>query len=1399
MRLDNFELIRNFTNMRKILWMVGLFLNSFAFSQVSEGFNDGELLHQPVWMGDTGRFFINQFNQLQCKAYLKADTAYLSTQNKFLLNTSWEFYLQLNMDPSSSNYVRVFLAYDKPSLDSPGNGYFLHIGESGSTDSYDLFRKSYNSITKIIDAPAKTRQVVDTLKSWFLINHSTDGLWEIFSRSDTNSNWIFEGSSNDKTFYSCTYTGVSVKHTPTRSDKVIFDDLKITPLELDTLAPLCLNINFINDSTVQVQFTEDIDTIKLVQEANFLLDEKYIPKSVIAFQQKLDVIQLIFEKKIEAGEHELVIRKVSDLHGNTTRTHQLVNGNFSPQLETQVYEVFISEIMADPSPAVDLPETEYIELYNSSNTSFELAGWEYQVGTTKVKLPNYTLNANQLVILCKNSDTSYFKSYGNVIGLSTWPSLLNNGVSLKLINSKGKNIDEVNYTIEWYKNKSKSTGGYSLEYQSNKKICDDFYLWGASESGTGGTPGRINSKWNERIEDLYVQQIQIINDSSIYIKFNIPPDTSSLFNRKNYNILNSVIIPQKIKFANNNFNEIILEYSSKFNSKTKYDFQIDHIYTCSNEVLLENNFSIWFANSDDTSKIRINELYVDPYPSNGLAEAEYIELYNASSNTIQLNGYSITIGSTKYYLPAYSFKPSEYILICSSNDTTEIKNYGKCIGIPGLISLSNTSASILISNKVGRTIDRVVYKNTWYRDFTKFDGGWSLELIDPYNRCDFINKWGSSIHSKGGTPGKRNSIADFNIDQRNLGIASFQNINGMEFKIKMNKSIDGRYINPAQLYFVNSKSKLFFPQKMEIDSPYYQVFTLKFSNPLPLGKYNLVCQYIPSCSREDTNIVLPVNIASVTNFIENIYISEVMADPSPSIGLPEVEYIELYNNNNESIENITFHIADTKDTIAITLEHWKAKSYLVLCNKENRNAWDSSVAIVPLNKLISLGNESDSISLLDKYKIKFDEFNYSYLQLPKEKRDGGYSYCRMKETWDCRSDFVWQASNSKTGGSPGKENEGFEEYNLPSLEIQSYEFLAEDKVKCKIYPKVEHSAYINISDEKNITSFSTITPDGSLIIGFREKIKAGTLAPLGIYLSNCLRMELDTSIEFYNKHIPKYKEILINEILFNPNPGGVDYIELYNNSDSIINIQDLKISDDKNTYTINEILNTKNENSLIKPKEYRVLSINSEAVLSQYFVKQKEHLIETTKMISMPDDKGLVKILNDKNEIIDEFEYSEDYHLRWLKEKEGRSLERKRFNYESNTTENWSSATDDNGLGTPTYKNSQSIDNMIISSTTFWLSKEVLNPIRNQTDKQIEINYDLGDETKLVNVKVFTSSGQYIGEIITHSSVRNSGIFVWDMSTNGILLPTGTYILNIETYTEKGVNQYYKIPFVLHY
>ena len=73
-----------------------------------------------------------------------------------------------------------------------------------------------------------------------------------------------------------------------------------------------------------------------------------------------------------AVAYTLIVNGVSDLSGNAINNGTANFSFYTPQQ----YDVVIDEIMADPTPQVGLPNSEWVELRNTSAFAINLQGWK---------------------------------------------------------------------------------------------------------------------------------------------------------------------------------------------------------------------------------------------------------------------------------------------------------------------------------------------------------------------------------------------------------------------------------------------------------------------------------------------------------------------------------------------------------------------------------------------------------------------------------------------------------------------------------------------------------------------------------------------------------------------------------------------------------------------------------------------------------------------------------------------------------------------------------------------------------------------------------------------------------------------------------------------------------------
>ncbi|MCD7930627.1 MAG: lamin tail domain-containing protein [Tannerellaceae bacterium] len=208
----------------------------------------------------------------------------------------------------------------------------------------------------------------------------------------------------------------------------------------------------------------------------------------LAYRENNACVLCDFPFQLEKEEtYELEIKGLKTIAGTNVPTEKweiaVEEGNTPPPEPPPAEKytagmVLINEIMADPKGLTELPETEYIELYNASGESISLNEWIFTYGTQNVKLPEVILPAGGYLVLFREGRAITVDATGIELPLSNFPSALSNtGKDLSLTAPDGTRIDEVAY--------GKATSGRSWEREGEN--------WHLSLDSRGGTPGSKNS------------------------------------------------------------------------------------------------------------------------------------------------------------------------------------------------------------------------------------------------------------------------------------------------------------------------------------------------------------------------------------------------------------------------------------------------------------------------------------------------------------------------------------------------------------------------------------------------------------------------------------------------------------------------------------------------------------------------------------------------------------------------------------------------------------------------------------------------------------------------------------------------------------------------------------------
>jgi len=757
--------------MKYIFILFTILISSASFSQTSDDFEDGNFTENPEWTGNQLLFKINTSFQLQLND-TEENEAYLGTANAMLVNTEWRCWIKLSFSPSANNYARYYLVSDMHDLSGSLNGYYLQFGEAGSDDAVELFRQDGNILTSVCRGSEGI--ISSSFEIRVKVTRDGDGVWKLFVDQSGGEDFVFEAEGIDNTYTQTSRIGYLCKYTSSYSSKMYFDDIYAGPFIIDNEPPVLLSIAASTDSTATLQFSELLNEGSVGIIGNYLVDNE-IGNPIVAFRDEVDasVIQLKFNTKFELGKNYLMsVLGVKDLAENIMIPQQMEFNYY----RTQPFDIVINEIMADPSPPVALPDFEYLELYNQTETNIDLDGWSLTIGTTNKIFGSVILPAKGYLIVAKETAQEELSEYGQFYGFSTF-TLTNSGQTVVLKSSDETIISKVSYTDGWYNNPEKEEGGWSLEQKNGENVCSGSENWTASTNGKGGTPGTINSVANNILLIPSLSRIEVANHNSLLLYFNQNMDDASLNNINSYFVDGSIGNPEYIFTFEDEPNKVELNFANSFTVGFTYELLLSKSLSNCMQLTLNSDTLVYFGLPDAVSfnDIVINEILFNPWTDG----VDYVELYNRSDKIIDLS--TLKIGSIKESPPnppdttsysivdyQYLLMPEDYILLSISPDVVKSQyntiNPNVFVKVDPFPAYNNDEGRVMLTTFEGIVIDSFSYNEDMQFPLLIYYDGVALELVNPDVSTSQTNNWHSAAESVGfGTPGYKNSQYVSNI------------------------------------------------------------------------------------------------------------------------------------------------------------------------------------------------------------------------------------------------------------------------------------------------------------------------------------------------------------------------------------------------------------------------------------------------------------------------------------------------------------------------------------------------------------------------------------------------------------------------------------------------------------
>lgn len=855
---------------------------------VQDNFSDLDFTNGTLWQGDAEQFTVNAAQQLQLNDAIAGQSHLATGFTPVSLNgKEWRFRIKQTFSGSDNNQSRVYFAATGVAASYSGagsagvTGYFLKFGEGGSDDRIKLCRD--NGSGNITELAQSTLAIANSFDLFIRVLRDDAGNFSLFTSADGTA-FTPSATASDLTYITCSEWSLVCTYTVSNADNFFFDDFYFGDEILDETPPALLSANVTGPNNLDVLFSEPVDAATAGNNNFYTVAGIGTAQDAVPDDVNTALVHLVFSSAfVPNTSYSLEVSGVEDLSENPLAPGSTLSFIWFIPAEPIYRDVVFNEVLADPTPVAGLPEAEFVELFNASGNAFDLDGWQFVNSSTAKTLPAYTLAPGALVILCDDDFTGQFPA---MIGIPGFSALTNSGDSLTLTDADGAVIDILTYDIGWYDTPDKAEGGWSLEQVNPFLPCVTTGNWAESTDAAGGTPGGVNSVFSDAPDATSPSVVSwsIAHPDTLHLVFSETMDTTG------YSLPDWPLTPfNSITAAqwNSSLTEVRLVVEFPMLPTGAWQLEAGGITDCSGNELADVTLTFFAAFSPIPGDVIFNEIMPDPEPAILMPAAEYIELYNRSDHPIDLQGVSINdaIVEQQVIMPA-----GGYLVVGDADLPLAFLGIPNKHLLPDFPSLTNSGATLSLTNENGILLDEVTYDLTWYRDAAKDDGGWSLELINPEDPCSDAGNWRASEDERGGTAGELNSVYDNTPDtvapQYLYLINEPQDAITLVFNEPLDESslagvsftVNGELVaNPdAQFYDGSGQRIILHYGEMEAGVVYeFQV----------LGLYD--------CWQNETGLITGVFMLPVQGEPGDVVINELLFDPLEG----GYDFVELYNRS----------------------------------------------------------------------------------------------------------------------------------------------------------------------------------------------------------------------------------------------------------------------------------------------------------------------------------------------------------------------------------------------------------------------------------------------------------------------------------------------------------------------
>jgi hypothetical protein len=526
---------------------------------------------------------------------------------------------------------------------------------------------------------------------------------------------------------------------------------------------------------------------------------------------------------------------------------------------------------------------------------------------------------------------------------------------------------------------------------------------------------------------------------------------------------------------------------------------------------------------------------------------------------------------------------------------------------------------------------------------------------------------------------------------------------------------------------------------------------------------------------EDTLVHVMRNEAQWGDLVFN----EVMADPDPAVRHSE-EYLELY----------------MRSDYPLNLEGWQLKvndrSYLLnTSNLMSMNGGDADGEFIVLKGII-LPNDGAILSLYDQEGTLIHAASYTIpWDGPDWKKEGGWSLESPDAEQVCRVSASWDYSKDPEGGTPGRINSNgtiLTDKEPPVLRYAGEGDPGELLLHYTEPIRLPHDAKAAFSLDPG-----GVAPDSvRLLDPLQETLQlyfSGDFQDWPLYrltlsgLSDCAGNRSDNQVVIAGAvSQPAFASVLINEIMYDPEEGKPEYVELFLPGDKIIDLQDLAIHLVEEGGSPDHPIVLAPHSRLFLPGQFLVLTNCVPQLEETYGLEVSGQWVEVAGLPGLKNSSGTIYLTDRAGQVVDMAVYKDEMHMELLDDPRGISLERISVKRPGSDPENWHSAASISGYATPGLENSQSFG---VSESDLLLDvlPEVFSPDNDGYNDLLKIIVNTGGNDWVIGLLITDLQGNRIRVLANNHLAGPTVCYTWDgEGENGSMQPMGFYVIHARGY-----------------